>query len=216
MDKSVFNLLLRGVTVGNVFMYKTEIGWIGITDNGSAITSIKFEKSLDLQRFKLEEQMSVNAKTEIGKDGLRDIQTQKITQSSKSEESEEIKVFESELIKNAYIQLCEYLAGHRKELDFPIDPSGTEFQCRVWNALRSIPYGETMSYSEIAQTLGNKKACRAVGMANNKNPIPIVIPCHRVIGSDGKLVGYAGGLEVKQLLLDLEKRESADKAKAPK
>ncbi len=88
----------------------------------------------------------------------------------------------------------------------PLAPKGTDFQKKVWQALCEIPYGETFSYKKVAQKIGNEKACRAVGMANNKNPIAIIVPCHRVIGENGKLVGYAGGLEVKKKLLVLESR----------
>lgn len=111
---------------------------------------------------------------------------------------------ESSLIKNAYRQLVEYFNKQRKTFDLPLAPEGTEFQMKVWKALSDIPYGKTRSYKEIAIAIGNPKAVRAVGMANNKNPIPIIIPCHRVIGSDGKLVGYGGGLEIKEYLLKLE------------
>lgn len=113
---------------------------------------------------------------------------------------------ETELLKETIKQLEEYFRGVRKDFDLPVEPNGTEFQRRVWKSLIEIPYGETRSYSEIAKAIGNEKACRAVGMANNKNPIPIIIPCHRVIGVNGKLVGYAGGLDVKEKLLKLEKK----------
>lgn len=112
---------------------------------------------------------------------------------------------ETPLIKKAYIQLEEYFNGRRKEFDLPLKLQGTDFQKSVWRELMKIPYGKTASYLDIAKAVGNPKACRAVGMANNKNNIAIVVPCHRVIGSGGKLVGYAGGLDVKQKLLDLEK-----------
>ena len=105
-------------------------------------------------------------------------------------------------------QLDEYFAGTRREFDFPFRLHGTPFQEQVWAALRQIPYGETRSYQEIARAIGHPKACRAVGMANHKNPIILVIPCHRVIGSNGSLVGYGGGLEMKQTLLELEKAHS--------
>lgn len=111
---------------------------------------------------------------------------------------------ESDLIKKAYIQLKEYMDGQRNEFDLPLNPKGTEFQKKVWVELSKIPYGETRSYKDIAIAIGNKKASRAVGMANNKNPIPIVVPCHRVVGSNKKLVGYAGGLDLKEKLLNIE------------
>ncbi|WP_260293133.1 methylated-DNA--[protein]-cysteine S-methyltransferase [Sedimenticola hydrogenitrophicus] len=101
-------------------------------------------------------------------------------------------------------QLAEYFAGDRSTFDLPLRPHGTPFQLAVLNALRSIPYGETRSYADIAQQLGRPKAMRAVGAANGRNPLPIVIPCHRVIGADGSLTGFGGGVRVKQYLLDLE------------
>ncbi len=111
----------------------------------------------------------------------------------------------TELIDKVFQQLTEYFNGERMVFDFPMSMKGTEFQKKVWKALCDIPYGETRSYKEIAIAVGNEKACRAVGMANNKNPIAIAVPCHRVIGSNKSLVGYAGGLEMKKKLLDLEK-----------
>lgn len=109
------------------------------------------------------------------------------------------------LSERAIKQVTEYLEGKRTTFDLPLKVQGTEFQQKVWNALCEIPYGETRSYKQIAIAIGNPKAVRAVGLANNRNPIPIIIPCHRVIGHNGKLVGYAGGLAIKQTLLDLEK-----------
>jgi methylated-DNA-[protein]-cysteine S-methyltransferase len=113
---------------------------------------------------------------------------------------------ETALLKKSFGQIQEYLNGKRKVFDFPINLEGSEFQKSVWKQLQSIPYGETRTYKEIAIAIGNEKACRAVGMANNKNPIPIVVPCHRVIGANGKLVGYAGGLETKKYLLEIENK----------
>ena len=114
---------------------------------------------------------------------------------------------ETELILNCKIQLEEYFAGNRKQFDLPLAPKGTDFQKRVWKALTDIPYGETRTYGEIAAAVGSPKAARAVGMANNKNPIGIIVPCHRVVGADGKLVGYAGGMEKKEWLLNLEQEK---------
>ena len=101
-------------------------------------------------------------------------------------------------------QLRDYFAGALRDFDAPLAPQGTAFQQRVWRCLREIPYGETISYSELATRVGNPKAFRAVGLANGQNPIPILIPCHRVIGKDGTLVGYGGGLDIKEKLLALE------------
>jgi methylated-DNA-[protein]-cysteine S-methyltransferase len=106
---------------------------------------------------------------------------------------------------DAIDQLDEYFAGERDEFDLALEPEGTEFQRAVWSALEQIPYGETRSYGEIAAAVGRPKAARAVGMANNRNPIAVVVPCHRVIGAGGALVGYAGGLERKTWLLDHER-----------
>ena len=101
-------------------------------------------------------------------------------------------------------QLDEYFAGQRREFDLPLSPVGTEHQQRVWQELLRIPFGTTITYSELAQRIGNPKSVRAVGRANGANPIWIVIPCHRVVGADGSLTGYAGGVEVKRKLLELE------------
>ena len=115
-------------------------------------------------------------------------------------------ISETPLLTEAAKQLLEYFSGNRTSFDLPLAPSGTEFQQKVWQALQTIPYGETWSYKKVAEAIGNPKASRAVGMANNKNPIAIMIPCHRVIGANGKLVGYAGGLDIKSTLLELETR----------
>src|SRR5713101_3621789 len=110
-------------------------------------------------------------------------------------------------VGEAVRQLREYFAGRRTEFDLPLEPEGTLFQQTVWRHLRDIPFGETISYGELAKRAGNPKASRAVGAANGANPIPIVIPCHRVIGSNGKLTGYGGGLPIKEKLLALERRQ---------
>lgn len=113
---------------------------------------------------------------------------------------------ETELIARTAEELREYMACERTVFTIPIAPSGTDFRMAVWRALLTIPYGETRSYKEIAEQVGSPRAYRAVGMANNRNPISIIIPCHRVIGADGSLVGYGGGMEIKKRLLDLESR----------
>jgi O-6-methylguanine DNA methyltransferase len=103
-----------------------------------------------------------------------------------------------------FAEIEEYFAGTRREFSFPLDLRGTDFQLSCWRALLAIPYGETRTYADIARTIGRPHACRAVGMANNRNPVAIVVPCHRVIASDGTLCGYGGGLDTKRRLLELE------------
>ena len=104
----------------------------------------------------------------------------------------------------AIAQFEEYFAGRRREFDLPLAPDGTDFQRRVWRALTAIPYGQTISYGELARRIGNPRASRAVGLANGANPLPIIVPCHRVIGANGSLTGFGGGLPIKQALLALE------------
>lgn len=116
---------------------------------------------------------------------------------------------ESESATRPYVrELEEYFAGERRNFNFPLDLRGTEFQLKCWRALLEIPYGETRTYADIARAVGQPRGFRAVGLANNRNPIAIVVPCHRVIASDGTLCGYGGGLDIKQKLLDLEARSS--------
>lgn len=112
---------------------------------------------------------------------------------------------ETELTKQAAKELNDYLEGKRKSFTVPLSLKGTDFQKSVWQKLTEIPYGETKSYKEIAESVGSPKAFRAVGMCNNKNPIPFIIPCHRVVGTNGSLTGYALGLDMKERLLQLEK-----------
>jgi methylated-DNA-[protein]-cysteine S-methyltransferase len=111
-------------------------------------------------------------------------------------------------------QLNDYFAGARTDFDLPLELAGTDFQRRVWNALREIPYGDTVSYGELARRIGRPSAARAVGMANNRNPVAVIVPCHRVIGSGGSLTGYGGGLDRKRLLLDLESGQRDERATA--
>lgn len=122
----------------------------------------------------------------------------------------EARTAETPLIQAAARQLQEYLAGVRARFDLPLAMAGTEFQYRVWQALLDIPYGETRSYSQIAAAIGRPLASRAVGQASNRNPLPVIVPCHRVIGAGGSLVGYGGGLELKEYLLLLEKTSPSE------
>jgi methylated-DNA-[protein]-cysteine S-methyltransferase len=112
------------------------------------------------------------------------------------------------VLRNAAEQLKAYFAGELRDFDLALGPRGTPFQLSVWRALREIPYGKTISYGELARRIGNPKGSRAVGLANGSNPIAIVVPCHRVIGSNGKLTGYGGGLRNKEILLSIERRQA--------
>lgn len=116
----------------------------------------------------------------------------------------------SEVLKEAQKQLTEYFQGKRSRFDLPLQLEGTSFRKQVWQALQQIPYGQTISYGQLAKKIGNPRAVRAVGGANHHNPISIIIPCHRVIGADGGLTGYGGGLEIKRFLLELEKTNERD------
>lgn len=111
---------------------------------------------------------------------------------------------ETPLLARGRAQLLEYLDGTRRRFDLPLAPEGTPFQQRVWKALETIPWGQTRTYAQVARLAGSPRGFRAVGMANHYNPLPILIPCHRVVGADGSLTGYAGGLELKKALLALE------------
>lgn len=117
---------------------------------------------------------------------------------------EDATCFKTSLLAEAFRQVEEYFDGIRFEFTIPICLKGTEFQIKVWNALQTIPYGKCVSYQDVAIQIGNQKAIRAVGMANHRNPIPFIVPCHRVIGKNGKLTGYAFGLELKEKLLKME------------
>lgn len=153
----------------HIYFYDSEIGPVGIGDDGRAITHLLFGSRFD-------------------GDAARE---------------------QTPLIRRAKEQLDEYLSGRRSAFELPLAPRGTEFQRGVWRCLLEIPYGQTATYAQIAAGVGNPKATRAVGGANNKNPIAIFLPCHRVIGTNGSLTGYAGGLEIKQRLLEIERGDGA-------
>lgn len=127
-----------------------------------------------------------------------------VTKLDLQENGKQLSDCKSPVLQKAVRELSEYFAGKRKVFTVPVKPQGTDFQKRVWKALAEIPYGETRTYGQIAAATGNPGACRAVGGANNKNPILILIPCHRVIGADGSLTGFGAGLPVKEWLLKLE------------
>lgn len=142
--------------------------------------------------------------TEIGKIGIGEENGAITDLFFGEEEIPGASIKETGIIKEAAVQLNEYFKGKRKEFDLPVFTNGTIFQKLVWEALKTIPYGETRSYKDIAVQIGKAKACRAVGMANNRNPVAIIIPCHRVVGAKGHLVGYGGGLDIKKKLLEIE------------
>jgi methylated-DNA-[protein]-cysteine S-methyltransferase len=141
----------------------------------------------------------INFDIVVSNDGIR-----KILINKKSEELAGVEkvTTENSLVANVFKQLKEYFKRKRREFELPLDIIGTDFQKRVWNELLKIPYGKTITYNQLALNLGDKKVIRAAAAANGANPLPIVIPCHRVIGSDGNLVGYGGGLDVKQQFLN--------------
>lgn len=177
--------------------------------DGDGLTTRRLKQNgifvLNIEEFTGEENYACY-ETEIGTVVISATQTGITGLTFKEEESDKEQKIKKEtpLIKEAYRQLKEYLQGKQKEFTLPLEPKGTEFQRKTWKALCTIPYGETRSYKQIAEQIGSPKACRAVGMANNRNPISIFIPCHRVIGSDGSLVGYGGGLSIKEALLGKE------------
>ena len=126
------------------------------------------------------------------------------------DKNEDILEKDTNILKNTERQLSEYFSAKRNTFDLKLNSKGTDFMKKVWRELLNIPYGETRTYKEIAEKIGNPKGARAVGMANNKNPIPIIIPCHRVIGKNKKLVGYALGLDMKEFLLNLERKNKKE------
>ena len=138
----------------------------------------------------------------IGKNGL--LEEIHFPNSAESTIIEDNWHHDEEYFADVLQQLKEYFAGSRQNFDVKLSLKGTDFQRQVWQELQRIPYGKTASYGDIAKRINNPKACRAVGAANGKNPIPIIIPCHRIIGNDGSLTGFGGGLKLKKTLLDLE------------
>jgi methylated-DNA-[protein]-cysteine S-methyltransferase len=161
------------------YYYDTELGRILISEDNEGITGLSLVSEPEETAGEMEQCVTPDGKA--------------------------YEICETKLVREAAVQLAEYLDGNRKTFSIRLHPTGTPFQLRVWEALQEIPYGETRSYGEIACKVGNQKAARAVGMANHNNPIMIFIPCHRVIGANGSLVGFGGGLDLKEKLLTLEK-----------
>lgn len=178
-----------------VAFYESEYGLIKINYENNVVVALNI---VAFEEFDKENNSLIN------KDFLTN---DKEANSNKDEESSFNKEGKNALTKLVYKELLEYFAGERKSFDFPFELRGTVFQKKVWQELLKIPYGEIRSYKDIAIAIGNNKACRAVGGANNKNPLLIVVPCHRVVGSNGDLTGYASGLDLKAKLLKLEKNK---------
>jgi methylated-DNA-[protein]-cysteine S-methyltransferase len=163
----------------SAYFYDTMLGKILIAEDGKGITSLRI----------------------IPEEGINAPDPSRLLNSSYT-------VCETELLNEAAGQLKEYLEGKRNVFDIKLNPAGTPFMQSVWEALRAIPYGQVRSYAQVAEAIGNPKACRAVGTACHNNPVLLMIPCHRVIGSDGSLTGFAAGLEIKRQLLGLEQERS--------
>jgi methylated-DNA-[protein]-cysteine S-methyltransferase len=188
-----------------VFVIDTVLGNMLLAENGSALTHIIFNFDKELDNVSAAEAILAERNKRELKRYSKDLFSNKLLLSP-----DDISIKDTPLLLEAGKQIKEYLSGERKYFDLPYQINGTEFQKKVWKALLEIPYGETRSYGEIARHIGKEKASRAVGMANNRNPLPIIIPCHRVIGFNGKLVGYGGGLHIKSWLLNLESKNKYD------
>ncbi len=193
----------------NIFNYQTSIGRIGIAEEDNQITNVFFETDICNNQNYISKE-STGSKEHVSSKKFADLKEDIVSNNNiasfKYVEAKDYYFKETETMREASRQLYEYLEGKRKIFNLPLAPHGTTFMKSVWNCLCDIPYGKTKSYKEIAKEVGNAKACRAVGLANNRNPIPIFIPCHRVIGANGKLIGYRGGLKTKLQLLELEKQ----------
>lgn len=181
-------------------------GWVyvwGDEFNGSRIDAKKWKPELGVIRNQGSQQTYTGRPKNMRlEDGCLVLETHLFF--SRMAQPEHLEWEETPLLRQTADQLDEYFQGSRRVFDVPLSPQGTEFERTVWKALQAIPYGETRSYGDIARRIGRPSACRAVGQANNRNPVGIIIPCHRVIGADGKLTGYASGLTIKQYLLELE------------
>lgn len=177
----------------DTLFYKSPIGWIEIGADKQGICKVSL---VQRQQENIRREKKGNSFRRIYEENGR----------SKASEDQQILNKIAKLLWQAQEELTEYFAGKRQNFTVPLSLHGTEFQRKVWNALCEIPYGETRSYAEIAKVINNPKGYRAVGMANHRNPIMVMVPCHRVVGTNGNLTGYAGGLDVKQQLLALEKR----------
>lgn len=183
-------------------LYRKEImtpcGPLTLLCDGRALTAVRFGREAD---------GAATAKTaQAGAEMFEKVMPTQQTQEARAAQ---------EILEQAAREIGEYFEGKRRAFAVPTAAAGTPFQQAVWNALKEIPYGETRTYGEIARRIGHPRASRAVGQANNRNPLPIVVPCHRVIGTSGALTGYAGGLAVKERLLELERTPRRRSCSAP-
>lgn len=197
--------------MNSLYFYETRIGKAAIADNGKAIVLLKFVRE-DGDAGGGTCWNGTGRAGGYAAENAEALLRRAVRSLPAGFRETAFAIAETPLIKEAAKQLYEYLEGKRKAFDIPIRLEGTPFQKAVWQALLRIPYGETMTYGEIADRIGNPKAARAVGMANNRNPVAVFVPCHRVIGADGGLVGYASGLVIKRWLLDLEKMNISKQA----
>ncbi|MCD7819509.1 MAG: methylated-DNA--[protein]-cysteine S-methyltransferase [Lachnospiraceae bacterium] len=191
-------MIKKNVGIIHRTYYDSPIGRLCLEDDGEALTGLYLTQEED------GEALTEPYLTQEGADRKGAVMAN--LELSETDSSEK----QSEIALCTCTELDEYFTGRRKVFDIPLHLYGTEFQLKVWNALREIPYGETRTYSDIAAEIGQPLACRAVGGANNKNPILLLVPCHRVIGKDGGLTGFACGLHVKEYLLKMEKEKLED------
>lgn len=203
--------------VENVFYYRSPVGLLRVKTQEGYLTGLAVAREAELPEAEVPEEQipgkKISGKQILSEKGsfvdswrLSDVEPGRSTVSEETQAGTAL--FSDPVFQETARQLDEYFAGKRREFSVPIRTQGTDFQEKVWAALRKIPYGETRTYGQIAAQVGNPKAGRAVGGANHNNPIMILTPCHRVIGADGSLTGFGGGLDVKEALLALEKKGS--------
>ena len=206
-------MLMRPYSGTKYYCYlDTPIGRLGLAEDGTGISDLFFARA-DAMRGGSTDAPGAPDATLASSRANADAPDAQTAQDKRAHRKEQTildyaQMQETPLLREAAKQIGEYFSGTRKAFDLPLSYHGTPFQMADWGALLTIPYGETRSYRDIAEQIGNPKAYRAVGMANNRNPIGIIIPCHRVIGHDGGMVGYGGGLPIKTYLLELERNHT--------
>ena len=184
------------------------VGLLTVVSDERAVMRIRFGRFADDSAAAATVQLTADPAQSA--DALRSAVSAELPDAARPKADPRPTAMAPEVLRQAVRELAEYFAGERQIFTVPVAPAGTPFQQQVWAALQRIPYGATCSYRAIAEAVGNPKACRAVGMANHRNPIPILIPCHRVVGANGALTGYASGLKIKSQLLQLESAGRGD------